>query len=223
MLCPWDRFAPATLEFCESLLNGWVRQPANTWSNIGFVIVGLLLWRRTPSDKPWLRIFAIGSLLVGITSAAFHLSMTFVGQFFDVASMFITAGMLVAMNLMRMKMIRPDQIYKVLWAMQLIAMAFMFVFQGGVGESIFALQVTFIVLSEVYLWWKNRPSPRKYRWWMAAVVADAIAVAVWLLDIRKIWCEPDNHWFNGHVVWHLMNAVVVWCLYRFYEEIVEIN
>ena len=27
--------------FCEAARAGWIRQPANTWSNLGFVVAGL--------------------------------------------------------------------------------------------------------------------------------------------------------------------------------------
>ena len=29
--------------FCEAARPGWIRQPANTWSNLGFVIAGLAI------------------------------------------------------------------------------------------------------------------------------------------------------------------------------------
>ncbi len=122
----WDQFSPATLEFCENLLDGWIRQPANAWSNIGFVIVGYLLWKRTPASQHYLRVFSIGSILVGITSVAFHMSMIFVAEFFDVASMFITAGMLVVLNTMILGWIKSQQIYKALIGMQFVAMGLMY-------------------------------------------------------------------------------------------------
>ena len=223
MLCPWDQFPPATLEFCERLLNGWVRQPANTWSNIGFVIVGLLIWSKSPANKPWLRIFAVGSFLIGLTSAVFHLSMTFAAQFFDVASMFMTAGMLVVLNMMRLKLVSPTHIYRALIIMQATAMLLMFIFKGGVGETIFGFQVAFIVFSEIALIRRDQVTIRAYRWWIASAASFGSATLVWIMDIRKFWCDPDNHWFNGHATWHLLNALVVWCLYRFYEEIVHID
>lgn len=223
MICPWDQFAPATLEFCESLLNGWIRQPANTFSNIGFVIVGVLLWRRTPAIKAWLRIFAVGSILVGITSAIYHMSMTFVAQFFDVSSMFLTAGMLVILNAMRLKWLPQQHIYKALIAMQVTAMLLEFFLQGKTGEYFFAGQITFIVLSEVLLIRRDRPSLHAYRWWAAAATCWASATLVWVLDIKKVWCDPTNHWFNGHAAWHLLNALVVLTLYHFYDEIVRVE
>lgn len=220
---PWDQFTPATLEFCEQLLNGWIRQPANTWSSFGFVVIGALLWFRTPPNKAWLHIFAIGSILVGLTSAVFHSTMTFAAQFFDVSSMFITAGMLVILNAMRLGWLNSKSIYKALAVMQLTAMSLMYFLQGSSGEQIFSVQIFFIVLSEIYLIRRDRPGVRKYRWWIAAAISYALATLIWVADIQKFWCNPDNHWFNGHVVWHLLSALVVLFLYRFYDEMVGDN
>src|SRR5690349_12127996 len=38
--------------FCEAARAGWVKQPANTWSNAGFVVAGLLIaWRAGRRDQ----------------------------------------------------------------------------------------------------------------------------------------------------------------------------
>ena len=38
--------------FCEAAHAGWVRQPANSLSNAGFVVAGLLAWRAGPAGCP---------------------------------------------------------------------------------------------------------------------------------------------------------------------------
>ncbi|MBM6401120.1 hypothetical protein [Phycicoccus sonneratiae] len=38
--------------FCEAAHPGWVRQPANTWSNLGFVVAGLAVaWHASRRDR----------------------------------------------------------------------------------------------------------------------------------------------------------------------------
>ena len=223
MFCPWDSYAPATIEFCERLLNGWVRQPANTWSNIGFVLVGMHIWRKTHYTKHWLRLFAVGSFLVGLTSIAFHMTMTFFAQFFDVASMFMTAGILVVLNAMRLRWITQKYLYWTYAFLQINAMLLMYVFQGTLGEKIFAAEVFFIAFSELALFLKYRPSFHSYRWFIAGAASIATAAIIWLLDIKKIWCDPDNHWFNGHAAWHILCALTVLFLSKFYDEAVTME
>jgi hypothetical protein len=43
MGCPWSDFTAAKLRFCEAPVCGWVTEPENTWSNVGFFIVGAIV------------------------------------------------------------------------------------------------------------------------------------------------------------------------------------
>ncbi len=94
----WSDLAPATCLpeacFCEAVGDGLIRQPSNTWSNLGFCVAGLVMlreWRASrvrgaPSSAEALT-FAIAVFLVGVTSGLYHASMSFIGQTLDVQSM----------------------------------------------------------------------------------------------------------------------------------------
>ena len=41
-MCPWSDYAPATIAFCERRLCAWIVEPSNAWSNVAYVLVGLL-------------------------------------------------------------------------------------------------------------------------------------------------------------------------------------
>ncbi len=58
----------------------------------------------------------------------------------------------------------------------------------------------------------------RYRYLGAFYLVFLPAFALWLLDEQKIWCNPDIHWINGHAVWHLLSAVGLYFLYRFYAQ-----
>ena len=36
------------------------------------------------------------------------------------------------------------------------------------------------------------------------------------LDVTRVWCDPENHWLQGHAAWHLLSAASLVALYRFY-------
>src|SRR5690349_14162358 len=96
MGCPWSDFMPANLRFCEARLCGWVTEPANTWSNVGFFIVGAIVLSDARRNG---RLIA-GSLgliavLTGIGSTAFHGTSTFAGQALDQSAMFLESGFFV--------------------------------------------------------------------------------------------------------------------------------
>ena len=53
--CPWSElshFAPPNVKWCEAQVCGWIVEPANTWSNLAYILLGaLLLWRAAGSTN----------------------------------------------------------------------------------------------------------------------------------------------------------------------------
>ena len=98
--------------FCEAPRAGWVRQPANTWSNLGFVVAGLAVaWyagdrRRlglTLGAHPGLATaYAVLVVLLGPGSMAMHATQTDLGGHLDLLSMFLVSGFALAYALMRL-------------------------------------------------------------------------------------------------------------------------
>ena len=79
--------------FCEAARDGLVKQPANTFSNVGFVVAGLLVaWRAGfPSGMRHDLATAYACLVVvlGPASAAMHATQTAAGGRLDMASMYL--------------------------------------------------------------------------------------------------------------------------------------
>lgn len=82
--CPWENLVFRPAEFCEESVCDWIRQPGNTWTNIDFLLVGLLIWRAAGRERlEHLRGLALIALATGVGSAFFHASETFIGRIFD--------------------------------------------------------------------------------------------------------------------------------------------
>src|SRR5262245_16635207 len=101
----WDGWRPATCMpagamdasrrpagcFCEAVSSVLVRQPANTYSNLGYMLVGLLVlggWRpgsftdsgvpgRLLSRRIYLPIYGLAVFAIGAGSLFYHASLTF--------------------------------------------------------------------------------------------------------------------------------------------------
>ena len=100
--CPWNGFEPATISFCEQRLCSWVVEPANTWSNIGFVLVGLLiLLREFRCQRPDLMMIGITAVAVGINSSLFHATGTRWGEIVDVSAMYFISSLFIVLSIKR--------------------------------------------------------------------------------------------------------------------------
>ena len=88
--------------FCEAARDGWVKQPANSLSNLGFVAAGLAIgWRarhraRLGDTLPRLRgtatALACIVVLLGPASAAMHATQSDLGGRPNLLSMYLVAG-----------------------------------------------------------------------------------------------------------------------------------
>ena len=218
--CPWDGFEAATIAFCENRLCSWVVEPANTWSNIGFVIVGLYLyWHAKRHSLPNLHYIGAIVFFEGLGSAFFHGSGTFIGEVADVGCMYLISGMFICVALLRIGTLNHRQ---ALWLYLVIAVGStaVLIWFKTIGIALFAFQVTLATILEIYLR-RFRRSDVRYGWLLTMVICFAIAFFIWNMDIRGIWCDPDNHIFTGHSAWHLLNAFCMYCYYQFVRQFVE--
>src|SRR5580765_7045142 len=94
--CPWSSFAQTTSSFCEEAVCGVIREPANTWSNVGFFVVGLAMLRLWPTAPRLIRRFGFVCIFLGVGSALFHATRTYLGGLLDVAGMQAAAAFMIA-------------------------------------------------------------------------------------------------------------------------------
>jgi len=56
-----------------------------------------------------------------------------------------------------------------------------------------------------------------YRYWLASLGCIAVGFGFWILDGKKILCYPTS-WFQGHAVWHALDACSAFFLYVFFAS-----
>jgi hypothetical protein len=99
--------------FCEAIGAGFIRQPIDTWSNLAFVLVGLLILEdvlRSSSTRSNLLarrrvygfVYVFAVMLIGLGSWFYHASLTFAGQWFDVMGMYLLGTFMVLYNVARL-------------------------------------------------------------------------------------------------------------------------
>jgi hypothetical protein len=219
----WDDFAQASCMpdhcFCEAVRDGWLRQPANAVSSLAFCVAALWMAldrRRVPSRGGWRAIeawcFVVAVFLVGVTSAGYHASLTFVGQFFDVQSMYLVVGVLLAVNVDDLRPGAPRRFLTTYLGLN-VMLGVLLVVVPAFRRFGFGLAIAAVVVTEVLLRLRRlRSTPLAPL--VLAVALQALAFGIWALDLTKTVCVPGSL-AQGHAVWHALGALVTALLWRY--------
>ena len=213
--------------FCELIRHGPISQPSNTWSSLAFLAVGLWIVARGFADKPgseraapnplvarpvysWL--YGTAVVLIGLGSAFFHASLTFVGQWLDVMGMFLLITFVLLYSLSRFNIAVGEHF------MATYTGSNCFLGAGLVGmpelrRYVFGGLVLAVLALELVLR-RRRAFRRRISLLLGAISAFALGFAVWILDIQKVLCAPEG-WAQGHAFWHLTGAVATALLYLY--------
>jgi len=213
--CPWwdlrATWGEPNIKWCEATLCAWVNEPANAWSNLAYLAVGLwCAWRWHVTGSRAMGRFAWTTSLVGVFSFAFHATNNFATQLLDFVGMYVLAFLLVALNLQRVGWLLREQVGRVHMGLTVGCTLVVPVMRHVriPYQLLVLVAVLVIVGTEVYL--SRRALQREvYRdfWWAVGFMALAAACSV--ADVTRVWCEPDNHWLQGHAAWHLLSALAL--------------
>ena len=223
--CPWHSLSELRLpnvDWCEAQRCAWVVEPANTWSNLAYVAVGLALValsRRSPSAQ--LRAFGPAAIVVGLCSGIYHASYTFVLQILDFAGMYVFCFLLLTVNLRRLGWISPGdagrRFAQLVIATTALTVAVDFL-EIPIQGIVFAL-IVLIVGSELWLR-RRQPAVRLGAFGLAVALITAGGVFS-LLDVTRTWCDPTHAVLQGHAIWHVLSALCLlaaWFHYRQFED-----
>lgn len=220
--CPWSSLAPATSRFCEDAVCGLVREPANTWSNVGFVVAGLAMLRLGPVTPRLLRRFGYVCVFLGIGSALFHATRTYYGGLLDTAGMQATAAFMLAANARRLfpsgdgrEGERRDA--RTFWLLAVTGTVFAASFEQH-ERSLYVLEMAVASVMELVIL-RRESFQRAHRWLGLSWVTFVPAYALWWLDLHHVACQSSAHVVNGHAAWHLLMAASLFSVQRFHAEL----
>lgn len=218
----WESWHPATCLktgcFCEaSNIQSPIRQAANTISSLGFVFSGMFIFA---SARKGIR-FSVGysilmglaSIIIGVGSAFYHASLTFIGQFFDVFGMFLLAAFMLVYAL--------EQIWKLRIITTLGLFLTLNIFLSWLQIAIpdtrryaFAIVLVIALVLEYYFRMKDKPQIN-VQLLQVGIGLLAGAYIIWILDNTRIVCF-ETSLLQGHALWHLLGAVSVVFLHQYY-------
>jgi hypothetical protein len=218
--CPWSGFTPPNVDWCEEELCAWIVNPADTWSNLAYVALGLWMWRaaRGRSD---LRLFGPAGVAVGAFSFAYHASYTWALQFFDFVGMFLFCFTVIARNAIRLGWVAPrgEPLFfslGVLGASALVPV----LFELGVAIQLtVAVCIAVALAQEAVLRRRAPPGAAFSRSYWVGLALLGLAALCSLLDVTRVACDPQNHWLQGHAAWHVLSALALLAFFRFYAAL----
>lgn len=220
-------------------VNDVFRTPVNTWSNLGFVLVGFyglaLGWHdlrhaaqrggpylaRTPAMS---LAFGLACCCLGAASGLFHASLSRRGQHLDVAAMYPPLLILIALNIGRwIPQLNFDGGRRKLptWPalLILVGVASVLLYHFKWSMSAMTVLCTLIVTLVLFAMLDRFQTARKLnvRWLAASVVALCVAVVCRQLDIAGKFTGSEA-WLQGHALWHILTSMSLSCSYFYYRS-----
>jgi hypothetical protein len=222
--------------YCEATAGPAVAQPSNTFSNFGFVLVGLGMlwwmgWEKATSRSVWNNsmtrvdgffpvLFGNIAVFLGPGSMLFHASMKQWGGFLDSFSMYLFMSFIAVYNLHRLvRMSAPWLFLPVFAAVNTLAV----ILALGVPEAatyIFAGIGVLALFSQIAVATWGRHIQTDTWGKVSFGVGTGLfvtAFVIWILSRTGApLCSPDAA-IQGHAIWHLLCALVVLCVFIYFR------
>lgn len=213
-MCFWQQFASAGPDiFCEARGCSFIVEPANTWSNIGYLIAAIAIYRSEYAATKTRNLFFASTLFLFFGSTLLHMSGSYIGRVLDWTGMYAVSACIITLNLERFFKISLYKTY-LLYALILVLSLTLFYFKFA--REAFVAQLVCTLFLET----KMAKSDRVLNMSKIALAVGLILIAFgfWLLDVKKIFCFPDNHILTGHAIWHLLAAASIWTFFSSYRQ-----
>ncbi len=210
--CPWydaqQNLGAPNVNWCEPTICAVINEPANTWSNLGYIIVGIALMRVLLGTR--LMFFGPTVIIMGLLSFTYHATNNYFTQYLDFFGMFLMMSFILTFNLQRHFTSLLRNFYATYWFM-VMANMFLFIsfdiFDSPIQKMMLINAIPILIL-DLYAGYKEN-TLRHYRFFWLTVLTLILAQGFAIMDITRMYCEPENTWLHGHVIWHLLGAVAM--------------
>ena len=223
--CPWysiteSQGAP-NIKWCEETLCRWISEPANTWSNLGYLIVALAITYISFKNRHNFKLKQFGPIIffMGAMSFFYHQSNFYGSQILDFIGMFFFVGWAMGMNLIRLGKLKDQFLIPfnlTIGILFTISMHVMYL-TGIKYQGLILVAGIFILTTEIMA---QKKSPSETKWFWSSIIILIVAFGFSISDGQRLWCVPENHgWFSqGHALWHWTAAIAMFTIYKHYSQ-----
>ncbi len=197
---------------CTDTLTNIPAQPANTYSNILYLLAGLaaLLRRRKLASVT----FATACVILFVGSSWFHALISESGQLADVIGMYCVFSFLASYAV-----VTTQNLHQRYWLATLLAILVavpLSLFANRLSSTPVLIITVLIVAGNIILALICKKQSGK-----KALVILGLFILAFLfrqLDVTGTLCNPGS-WFQGHAVWHVLCGIGIYTVFRFFHDI----
>lgn len=208
--------------FCELPRSGFPRQPVDAWTSFAYAASGCWIYMRGRTDvrargllgnfiMPALAIIAV---FIGLSSFFFHATLTFIGQYLDVTSMYVFGAFLASVALWRRGAINSRTAIAT-FVVVVLSLGYAQYEEPDLRRYLFALLLLPGLIFELDPRLAQRTDVRALIFVRVGFVALVVAYVFWVLDQTGNLCDPSSI-FQGHGLWHILTAAGVLLLGEHY-------
>lgn len=197
---------------CEAWQCGWFRQPNNILSSFLYIGIGALLFYHYRRLRlPRLKTFSILSVLIGIGSIMAHSGEVRFTGFFDFLFQFIFFGYLA-----HLRWPSPaGRLNKIIVFQIIVACASMiWIHRTNIPWLGFLIGQAFY-LEFRYL---KKTQERIDLSLLKGILCFFVGLFFFVTDVFRIGCDPENHFYQPHGLWHLGTAIGIYFVAMSYSQ-----
>jgi hypothetical protein len=133
--------------------------------------------------------------------------------------MFVFVHWLIGLNLMRAKVFNLKQMslaYIGFMLLNTIVMHLLYLASTNF-QFLIIIAVLLILITE-FMARKKGSMPKSTKFLKLALVGIVIAESFSLLDLTRVMCNPENHFIQGHAIWHVTSSIALFFGFTYFVQ-----